>query len=178
MIVLWLVLVIVFIVLATAKLKWHPFLVLLLACFVTAFCYQLPLTGKTGIAAVIGTGFGNILGSIGLVITLGTIIGLVLEKTGAALVMAESVVKVIGPRFPTLAMSIVGAIVSVPVFCDSGFVILHSLKESLAKRMKVSSVAMSVALATGLYATHTFVPPTPGPIAAAGKLVVGEPLFA
>jgi len=50
MIVLWLVLVIVFIVLATAKLKWHPFLVLLLACFVTAFCYQLPLTGKTGIA--------------------------------------------------------------------------------------------------------------------------------
>jgi len=166
MIVLWLVLVIVFIVLATAKLKWHPFLVLLLACFVTAFCYQLPLTGKTGIAAVIGTGFGNILGSIGLVITLGTIIGLVLEKTGAALVMAESVVKVIGPRFPTLAMSIVGAIVSVPVFCDSGFVILHSLKESLAKRMKVSSVAMSVALATGLYATHTFVPPTPGPIAA------------
>ena len=170
MIVLWLVLVIVFIVLATAKLKWHPFLVLLLACFVTAFCYQLPLTGKTGIAAVIGTGFGNILGSIGLVITLGTIIGLVLEKTGAALVMAESVVKVIGPRFPTLAMSIVGAIVSVPVFCDSGFVILHSLKESLAKRMKVSSVAMSVALATGLYATHTFVPPTPGPIAAAGKL--------
>ena len=87
MIVLWLVLVIVFIVLATAKLKWHPFLVLLLACFVTAFCYQLPLTGKTGIAAVIGTGFGNILGSIGLVITLGTIIGLVLEKTGAALVI-------------------------------------------------------------------------------------------
>ena len=170
MIVLWLVLVIVFIVLATAKLKWHPFLVLLLACFVTAFCYQLPLTGKTGITAIIGTGFGNILGSIGLVITLGTIIGLVLEKTGAALVMAESVVKVIGPRFPTLAMSIVGAIVSVPVFCDSGFVILHSLKESLAKRMQVSSVAMSVALATGLYATHTFVPPTPGPIAAAGKL--------
>ena len=170
MIVWWLVLVIVFIVLATAKLKWHPFLVLLLACFVTAFCYQLPLTGKTGIAAFIGTGFGNILGSIGLVITLGTIIGLVLEKTGAALVMAESVVKVIGPRFPTLAMSVVGAIVSIPVFCDSGFVILHSLKESLAKRMKVSSVAMSVALATGLYATHTFVPPTPGPIAAAGKL--------
>ena len=170
MIALWLVLVIVFIVLATAKLKWHPFLVLLLACFVTAFCYQLPLSGKTGIAAVIGAGFGNILGSIGLVITLGTIIGLVLEKTGAALVMAESVVKVIGSRFPTLVMSIVGAIVSVPVFCDSGFVILHSLKESLAKRMQVSSVAMSVALVTGLYATHTFVPPTPGPIAAADRL--------
>ncbi|MFC2753462.1 MAG: GntP family permease [Cardiobacterium sp.] len=175
MIVLWLLLVIVFIVLATAKLKWHPFLVLLLACFLTAFCYGLPLAG---IAKTIGTGFGNILGSIGLVIVLGTIIGLVLEKTGAALVMAESVVKAIGPKFPTLAMSIVGAIVSIPVFCDSGFgfVILHSLKESLAARMKVSSVAMSVALATGLYATHTFVPPTPGPISAAGNLDLGNQL--
>jgi len=67
-------------------------------------------------------------------------------------------------------MSIIGYIVSIPVFCDSAFVILNSLKESMAKRMGVSSVAMSVALATGLYATHTFVPPTPGPIAAAGNL--------
>ena len=173
MIVLWLLLVIVFIVLATARLKWHPFLVLILACFLTAFCYGLP---AAGIAKTIGTGFGGILGSIGLVIVLGTIIGLVLEKTGAALVMAETVVRFIGPRFPTLAMSIVGAMVSIPVFCDSGFVILHSLKESLAARMKVSSVAMSVALATGLYATHTFVPPTPGPISAAGNLDLSDQL--
>lgn len=67
-------------------------------------------------------------------------------------------------------MTIIGYIVSIPVFCDSGYVILNSLKESLAKRLRTSSVAMSVALATGLYATHTFVPPTPGPIAAAGNL--------
>ncbi|MDO4642407.1 MAG: GntP family permease [Cardiobacteriaceae bacterium] len=173
MIILWLLLVIIFIVMATAKLKWHPFIVLLLACFITAFLYQIPLPA---IAKTISTGFGNILGSIGLVIVLGTIIGLILEKTGAAVVMAESVVKAIGPRFPTLAMSIVGAIVSVPVFCDSGFVILHSLKTSLSTRMKVSPVAMSVALATGLYATHTFVPPTSGPIAAAGNLNLGNQL--
>jgi GntP family gluconate:H+ symporter len=67
-------------------------------------------------------------------------------------------------------MSIIGYLVSIPVFCDSGYVILNSLKNALAARMKVSVVAMSVALATGLYATHTFVPPTPGPIAAAGNL--------
>ncbi|MCW7994936.1 GntP family permease, partial [Vibrio parahaemolyticus] len=101
---------------------------------------------------------------------LGTIIGVILEKSGAAITMADTVIKVLGERFPTLTMSIIGYIVSVPVFCDSGFVILNSLKESLAKRLKTSSVAMSVALATGLYATHTFVPPTPGPIAAAGNL--------
>ncbi|GAF54673.1 D-glycerate transporter [Psychrobacter sp. JCM 18901] len=132
-----------------------------------ALFYQVPLNT---VAKTISDGFGGILGYIGLVIVFGTIIGLILEKTGAAIVMAESVIKVLGPRFPTLTMSIVGAVVSIPVFCDSGYIILNSLKESLAERLDVSSVAMSIALATGLYATHTFVPPTPGPIAAAGNL--------
>ncbi|MBU5616162.1 GntP family permease [Psychrobacter sp. TAE2020] len=167
MIVFWLVLTILFIIFATAKLKWHPFLVLILSAFLVALFYQVPLDS---VAKTIADGFGGILGYIGLVIVFGTIIGLILEKTGAAIVMAETVINLLGPRFPTLTMSIVGAVVSIPVFCDSGFVILNSLKESLAERLKVSSVAMSVALATGLYATHTFVPPTPGPIAAAGNL--------
>lgn len=169
MIVFWLLLTILFIIFATAKLKWHPFLVLILSAFLVALFYQVPLNT---VAKTISDGFGGILGYIGLVIVFGTIIGLILEKTGAAIVMAETVIKVLGPRFPTLTMSIVGAVVSVPVFCDSGYIILNSLKESLAERLKVSSVAMSVALATGLYATHTFVPPTPGPIAAAGNLGV------
>lgn len=167
MIVFWLVLTILFIIFATAKLKWHPFLVLILSAFLVALFYQVPLDS---VAKTISDGFGGILGYIGLVIVFGTIIGLILEKTGAAIVMAETVINFLGPRFPTLTMSIVGAVVSIPVFCDSGFIILNSLKESLAERLKVSSVAMSIALATGLYATHTFVPPTPGPIAAAGNL--------
>lgn len=159
--------VIAFIVLATTKFKIHPFLALLLAAFIGAFAYGLP---ADTIAKTITTGFGGILGYIGLVIVLGTIIGVILEKSGATITMADTVIKLLGERFPTLTMSIIGYIVSIPVFCDSGFVILNSLKESLAKRLATSSVAMSVALATGLYATHTFVPPTPGPIAAAGNL--------
>ncbi|RAL29789.1 GntP family permease [Vibrio cholerae] len=159
--------VIAFIVLATTKFKVHPFLALLLAAFLGAFAYGLP---ADSIAKTITTGFGGILGYIGLVIVLGTIIGVILEKSGAAITMADTVIKLLGERFPTLTMSIIGYIVSIPVFCDSGFVILNSLKESLAKRLATSSVSMSVALATGLYATHTFVPPTPGPIAAAGNL--------
>ncbi|WP_337921374.1 GntP family permease [Vibrio cholerae] len=159
--------IIAFIVLATTKFKVHPFLALLLAAFLGAFAYGLP---ADTIAKTITTGFGGILGYIGLVIVLGTIIGVILEKSGAAITMADTVIKLLGERFPTLTMSIIGYIVSIPVFCDSGFVILNSLKESLAKRLATSSVAMSVALATGLYATHTFVPPTPGPIAAAGNL--------
>lgn len=159
--------VVAFIVLATARLKLHPFLTLLLATFIAAFAFGLP---AAEIAKTITAGFGGILGYIGLVIVLGTIIGIILERSGAAITLADVVIRVLGQRFPNLTMSIIGYIVSIPVFCDSGFVILNSLKQSLASRMNVSNVSMSVALATGLYATHTFVPPTPGPIAAAGNL--------
>jgi gluconate:H+ symporter, GntP family len=158
---------IVFIVLATTKFKLHPFIALLLAALIGAFAYGLPIAD---IAKTIGTGFGNTLGAIGIVIVLGTIIGIILEKSGAAISMAEAIIRTLGERMPTLTVAIIGYIVSIPVFCDSGFVILNSLKNALAARMRVSVVAMSVALAVGLYATHTFVPPTPGPIAAAGNL--------
>ncbi|PZE13921.1 GntP family permease [Pseudomonas sp. 57B-090624] len=158
---------IAFIVLSTTRFKLHPFLALLAAAFIAGFAYQIP-TGE--IVKTITTGFGSILGYIGIVIVLGTVIGVILERSGAAITMAETVIRLLGERFPTLTMSIIGYLVSIPVFCDSGFVILNSLKNALAARMRVSTVAMSVALATGLYATHTFVPPTPGPIAAAGNL--------
>jgi GntP family gluconate:H+ symporter len=84
--------------------------------------------------------------------------------------MAEVVLRIVGPKNPQLAMSLIGYIVSIPVFCDSGFVILNSLRRALAKKAHVALASMSVALATGLYATHTLVPPTPGPIAAAGNI--------
>src|SRR5699024_10309877 len=121
-------------------------------------------------AGIITDGFGGILGYIGLVIVLGTIIGVILEKSGAAISMVEAIIRLIGDRFPALTMSIIGFIVSIPVFCDSGFIIINSLKEAMGKRMSVPRVTMLVALSTGLYATHTLVPPTPGPIAAAGNL--------
>jgi GntP family gluconate:H+ symporter len=165
--VLILVALIAFVVVATAWGKLNPFLALLLAALMGGLAYGIPLAD---LPKTIGTGFGNTLGGIGIVIALGTIIGVILEKSGGAISMAEGVIALIGQRFPTLTISIIGYIVSIPVFCDSGFVILNSLKNALAKRMRVSVVAMSVALATGLYATHTFVPPTPGPIAAAGNL--------
>ncbi|PZQ36840.1 MAG: gluconate transporter [Ectopseudomonas oleovorans] len=165
--VLILVALIAFIVLSTTRLKLHPFLALLGAAIIAGFAYQLP---ASEILKTVASGFGGILGYIGIVIALGTIIGVILERSGAAITMAETVIRLLGQRFPTLTMSIIGYLVSIPVFCDSGYVILNSLKNALAARMKVSVVAMSVALATGLYATHTFVPPTPGPIAAAGNL--------
>ncbi|MGJ9411745.1 GntP family permease [Aeromicrobium sp. CF4.19] len=165
--------VVALIVVATTWLKLHPFLALLIAALVAGFGLGLP---GGDVVTTATEGFGAILGGIGIVIVLGTIIGVILERSGAAVTMADVVIRVVGKRHPTLAVSIIGYIVSIPVFCDSGYVILNSLKESLARRTGTSPVAMSVALATGLYATHTLVPPTPGPIAAAGNLDLTDQL--
>ena len=168
---IWLIIVlllsVLFIILGTTRLKLHPFLVLLLASYLTGAVAGLPVTE---IASTITTGFGNIMAYIGIVIILGTIIGTILEKSNAAVKLAELVLKLVGKRFPGLAMSIIGYLVSIPVFCDSAYIILSSLKKSIRQKTGKPSVTLSIALATGLYATHTFVPPTPGPIAAAGNL--------
>ncbi len=155
------------IIVATSKFKVHPFLSLLLGTLFVGFASGMSFDL---IVESMNTGFGNLMMSIGLVIVFGTIIGVILEKAGAAYRMAEVVLRIVGPKHPQLAMSIIGFIVSIPVFCDSGFIILNSLRKALSKRAKVSMASMSVALATGLYATHTLVPPTPGPIAAAGNI--------
>lgn len=165
--ILLIVLGVIFIVFATAKLKLHPFLSLLIAAFSIGIIAGFPLAE---VVEAVNGGFGGLMGSIGLVIVFGTIIGVILEKSGAALRMAEVVLRIVGEKRPQMAMSLIGAIVSIPVFCDSGYVILSSLKKALAKKAKVAMASMAIALATGLFATHTLVPPTPGPIAAAGNI--------
>ncbi|UFT98664.1 GntP family permease [Radiobacillus kanasensis] len=158
---------VLFVIFATAKLRLHPFLSLLFAAFGIGIIAGLPLAD---VVAAVNNGFGGLMGGIGLVIIFGTIIGVILEKSGAALRMAEVVLRIVGEKRPQLAMSLIGGIVSIPVFCDSGYVILSSLKKALAKRAKVAVASMAIALSTGLFATHTLVPPTPGPIAAAGNI--------
>lgn len=165
--ILILVALVAFIVVATARFKFSPFLVLLLAALIGAIAYRIPLADVVGTAT---ESFGKVIGSIGIVIVLGTIIGVILERSGAAISMAQAIIRVLGKRFPTLTMSVIGYIVSIPVFCDSGYVILNSLRRSLARQLQVSPAAMAIALMTGLFATHGLVPPTPGPIAAAGNL--------
>jgi len=168
---------IVLIVVATSMFKLHPFIALIFAAlFVGLGASALGQFDVMQVEATIRSGFGGILAYIGIVIVLGTIIGVFLEKSGAALKMADTILKVVGPKRPGLAMSIIGWFVSIPVFCDSGYVILSSLRKSVTHKAKVSATMMSVALATGLYASHTLVPPTPGPIAAAGNLGLEDSL--
>lgn len=157
-----------------AKLKVHPFLALMTISLALAFLAGIELNK---IPTIIGDGFSGTFKSIGLVIIFGAIIGTVLEKTGAALKLADMVVKLVGQKRPELAMLIMGWVVGIPVFCDSGFVVLNPIREAIRKKIAANPVGMAVALSAGLYASHVFIPPTPGPIAAAGAVGLSHNLL-
>lgn len=165
---------VLFIVISTAKLKLHAFLALLLAALFFGICADMSLVsldkGAVTIISSMEEGFGGTLGKIGIVIIAGTIIGTFLEKSGGVYALAESVLKMIGKKKVTPAMAAIGYIVSIPVYADSGFVILTPLNKTLTKRAGLSLATTSIALALGLMITHCLVPPTPGPIIAANEL--------
>lgn len=166
-ILLFVLLILALIVIAIIRFDIHPFL----ALFVGAILYGL-LTGMSGdlILKSVADGFGGVIGKIGLVILLGVIIGTFLEKTGGALVIAQKVLSWIGEKSVMLAMMITGWLLSIPIFGDSAFVIMNPINKSLSYKAGVPFAATTVALTLGLTATHSLVPPTPGPIATAGIL--------
>lgn len=158
---------VVFIILSTSVFKVHPFLSLLLAGIGVGVAAGMSLPK---IVTTIAEGFGSLMQSIGLVVVLGSIIGVALERSGAALRIADGVLNLVGPNKPALALSVIGLVVGIPVFCDSGFILLSGINRALAQRAQVTNGALTIALASGLYTSHTLIPPTPGPIAAAGNL--------
>ena len=155
---------IVAMILLISKCKVHPFLAIMAVALVLALLAGIPLRQVPG---VIGSGFAATFTSIGIVIILGAFIGAVLEKTGAAFRLADLVIRLVGRKHPELAIELMGWVVSIPVFCDSGFVILNPIRKALVRQTGASSVAMTVCLSCGLYIAHVFIPPTPGPLAAA-----------
>jgi len=165
---IFLLLAVVFIVAATTKLKLHPFLALLIAAFGYGIaCRRMSLEEVVG---SVNDGFGGTIGYIGIVVLAGVVIGTFLEKSGGAYSLAETILRAVGRKNVPLAMAIIGYVVSIPVFCDSAFVILSPLCKALSRKAKCSLAASAIALSLGLYATHTMVPPTPGPVAAAGLI--------
>ncbi len=158
---------IMWIVVGTTKLKLHPFFVLLAGCFFLAFSLQLPFEI---IPQVFAKGFGKTFQSIGLLVIYRTIIEVVLEKTNATHSIANALLKLLHKLPFPFALSCIGFFVSIPVFCNSAFVILSSLNKSLAEKTNSSKIALTIALSTGLFAPHVLVSPTPGPLAAAVNL--------
>lgn len=158
---------ILIIILLSARLGVHPLLSLLSATLFLGVVSGLPLPD---IVTALNNGFGGLMGYIGLIVVFGSIIGYILEKSGGAQRLALSLLNTIGKGRPALTMSAIGAVTSIPVFCDSGFIILSGLNDAVARQSGVKKGVLALSLSAGLYTTHTLVPPTPGPIAAAGNL--------
>ncbi|AOW21844.1 GntP family permease [Urechidicola croceus] len=167
MIVIYLLISVLLIIFLTSRLKVHPFVALLLVAIFYGVVSGMPLNQ---IIKSVNEGFGKTLGGIGMIIILGVIIGAFLENSGGAYTLAEKVLKFTGKKKIPFAMGIIGWFVSIPVFADSGFMLLAPLNKSLSKKAGISLSGTAIALALGLTAAHTMVPPTPGPIAAAHYL--------
>lgn len=155
------------IIVLVLRTRLDAFAALLAAALVTGFVAGQP---ALEIITAITTGFGNTLASIGIVIGLGVGIGKVLEVSGAAKSLARAFLKLFGKGREPWAMGSVGALVSVPVFCDAGYVIMNPLARSIARVKRGGYVTIALALGCGMTLTHHLVPPTPGPLAVAGIL--------
>ena len=164
---------IIFIVVMGSKFKVNPFIVLLLAAMLTGIFSGMPIGD---IANAANDGFGNMMKKIGLVVILGTLIGTVLEKSGSILRIAQFILQLFGEGRAVAAITVIGVVVGIPIFCDSGYIILSGLTQPLAKKSGKNHAAIVCGLASGLYITHTLLPPHPGSIAGAANLGLKEHL--
>ncbi|MCB7303178.1 GntP family permease [Bariatricus massiliensis] len=166
------IIVLIFLVLKT---KVQAFLALIICTIIVGVVGGMPLVnitledGKTfGIINSITTGFGGTLGSIGIIIGFGVMMGQIFEATGAAKRMAHTFLRLFGKKREEEALALTGFLVSIPIFCDSGFVVLAPIAKAISKFTKKSVIGLGVALAAGLVITHSLVPPTPGPLGVCG----------
>lgn len=167
--------VLIFLVLKT---KVQAFLALIICTVIVGVVGGMPLLNTTievdgvektfGIVNSITSGFGGTLGSIGIIIGFGVMMGQIFEVTGAAKRMAYTFLKLFGKKREEEALALTGFLVSIPIFCDSGFVVLAPIAKAISRATKKSFIGLGVALAAGLVITHSLVPPTPGPLGVCG----------
>lgn len=159
---------IIAIVILTSRLKIKAFIALFIVSVVLAFS-TLP---ADKVVATIKEGFGNTMASIGFLIILGAIIGITLDKTGGTIRIAKYILSKTGEKKSAFALAVTGFITGLPIFCDSGFIILSGLAKSFSARSKIAMPFMATVLATSLYSVHCLIPPHPGALAAAGMMNV------
>lgn len=167
--------VLIFLVLKT---KVQAFLALIICTVIVGVVGGMPLLNTTievdgvektfGIINSITSGFGGTLGSIGIIIGFGVMMGQIFEVTGAAKRMAYTFLKLFSKKREEEALALTGFLVSIPIFCDSGFVVLAPIAKAISRATKKSFIGLGVALAAGLVITHSLVPPTPGPLGVCG----------
>lgn len=149
------------------KFKMNPFLALLLTSIITGFLVKMPINE---ISSTISSGFGNTLGSIGIVIGLGIIFGNILSESGATESIAKGLIAKTGSKNSALAICASGFLISIPVFMDAAFVIMMPIIKYVAKTTKKSLMVFICALGVGTIVGHALVIPTPGPLAVAANV--------
>ncbi len=155
---------IILIIVLTSWFKINAFLSLFLVSLLLAIIV-LPFPD---VVPALKKGFGDTMAAIGLIIIFGAVIGVTLDYTGATRSMANYILSKTGDKNASSAISITGFITGLPIFCDSGFIVLSGLNRSLTARSKSNPVFMATVLACSLYSVHCLIPPHPGATAAAG----------
>ncbi|MFI6092194.1 gluconate:H+ symporter [Streptomyces sp. Je 1-332] len=160
------------------KVRLQPFVALLAVSIVVGLSAGLSVTElfgtvqKSDAVSVIESGMGGILGHVAIIIGLGTMLGAILEVSGGAEVLASRLLGLFGEKRAPLAMGLTGLIFGIPVFFDVGIFVLAPIVYAAAKRSGKSILLYCLPLLAGLSMTHAFLPPHPGPVAAAGLLHV------
>jgi Gnt-I system low-affinity gluconate transporter len=155
---------IVFLLFLVLKLKINAFIALLMTSMFVGIATGMPLNG---ILKSIQDGMGGTLGFVATVVGLGAIFGQMLESSGGAESMAKFLVGKFGKDKASWAMVLTGFLVAIPVFFDVGLIILIPIVYSLARDSNRSVLYYGIPLLAGLAVTHSFIPPTPGPVAVA-----------
>ena len=146
------------------KLKISAFISLLITAIYVGIVAGMPLSAIT---VAIQEGMAGTLGFVATVVGLGAIFGQMLESSGGAESLAHYLVKKFGKDRSSWAMVITGFVVAIPVFLDVGFIILVPIIYALSRDTKRSLLYYAIPLLAGLAVTHSFIPPTPGPVAVA-----------
>ncbi|RLQ95382.1 GntT/GntP/DsdX family permease [Falsibacillus albus] len=147
--------------------KLHAFVALMLVSLLVGIAADMPLSG---VLASIQNGMGGTLGFVAVVVGLGAMLGRMLEVSGGAERLAQSLIDKFGENRAQWALGIAGFIVAVPVFFDVGFIILVPIIYGLARKTGKSLLYYGIPLLAGLAVAHSFIPPTPGPIAVANLI--------
>jgi GntP family gluconate:H+ symporter len=155
---------IILIIVLTTRLKLHAFI----ALFIVSLFLALTTLPVSTVINTIRDGFGSTMGSIGFLIIFGAMIGVILDRTGGTFSIARYILSKTGEKRSAVAMGITGFITGLPIFCDSGFIILSGLAKSFSRRSKIAMPFMATVLATSMYSIHCLIPPHPGALAAAG----------
>jgi GntP family gluconate:H+ symporter len=153
----------------SVRFRIPAFYCLMIVSLIVGLGLKIPATDVIG---YMKEGFGNIMKSLGFIIVLGTALGVLLARTGSSQVMAGFILRIVGEKRASLGISITCFIVGLPVFCDSGYIVLSGLNKSLSKRSGTPLIITSVSLATALLSVHCMIPPHPGAAAAAATLGV------